>query len=282
VLALELAEHVLLSDARAEKGLGIRAKGEDPRALISGQQSIHGARRCKLEAGCRSARSPSDRSRVRPPSVRRPFGVRSRPQISSASPRRPPLARDSLERSSNIMPKPRFTIMQRLTRSDYERILLDENADHVDRSKAIYYVAADHLEQYEPQIARMLDHDSAFLREEAVQALLAHWHRAMFVDKALHMLAHDPSPIPRRGAAFALGAYVLATGAHREVILPALARTVRYERDKIVVTEAYRALLRILVPERKIVLPDPIHRDRHVDWKLINPYLERSRRDSEA
>jgi hypothetical protein len=167
-------------------------------------------------------------------------------------------------------------ITRRKSTPDHDRLLGDERADPVDRVEAMRCIAADRLMHLEPQVAELLEHANDMLREQAISTLVMQWQLANYVPVALRMLTGDPSPSARGRAANVLAEFVRYTALEKDTIVAALIHALKNDPHEYVYTDAYHGLVRILAPERKSsTLPDPIDRERDIDWTLLAPYSAR-------
>src|SRR5687768_9092471 len=94
-----------------------------------------------------------------------------------------------------------------MTRSKFtpelERILLDPNANPVDRGNAIWCMEVDGVQRHEELIVSLIDDPAPDLRAHSLVILLR-WGRYAYVSLALDRLAHDPELLVRSLAASAL------------------------------------------------------------------------------
>lgn len=118
-----------------------------------------------------------------------------------------------------------------------------------------------------------LNGENAFLREEALVALLTRLHLEAYVSVALGWLDRDSvDPFAASAAAHALGGFVLATGCLRQQVCSALAQAVQRSDNPDVQRAAYLGVLAAL-GEPVAPIPSDFDRSRDVDWIRLQEFL---------
>jgi HEAT repeats len=114
--------------------------------------------------------------------------------------------------------------------------------DPDDLLDALYRVGREPVPELRNAIARLLDHDDAEVREEALRILLTRWKDAELRPRAFEVLQSDPEPIVQSAAAVAIAA--TASDASRAADTRMLLNVLRDEgRDGEVRGAAYDALV---------------------------------------
>jgi len=159
-----------------------------------------------------------------------------------------------------------------------EKLIYDESADMVDRDSAIFRLAVDGYEEMQPFLENLLNHSQYMLRSRAIKVLLGGWGLSKYFDKAVEMLHSDPDYSVRSGACFALSQYAsnFEDGRkRRDNIISQLIRRLLEESDVAVQESCYDELLRIIEGKRFHSKNYEFNRNKDVDWKLFQPYLEK-------
>jgi HEAT repeat protein len=101
-------------------------------------------------------------------------------------------------------------------------------------------LGSEHYAPGVPALIRLLDHDDAIVRYNAVMSLAFEFHHKPVADRLLAMLADDPDDDCRGVAAGALGSLFQNSRDHR--ILAALGRAALSDPEEYVRSSAYKSL----------------------------------------
>ncbi|MBK8252197.1 MAG: HEAT repeat domain-containing protein [Polyangiaceae bacterium] len=161
------------------------------------------------------------------------------------------------------------------------KLLLDSTADPDDRVRALSRVGADHLVEYEPLVATLLDHEDSILRGKAASVLLGLWQRTKYDERIVEMLLTDPDWGARHSAASAISTYLRfpnepddLTNERRTKLLKALVRSITEDEEQLTQANSYRCFIKCVAPDREEPFRTEFDRERDVDWELVTPYLE--------
>lgn len=149
----------------------------------------------------------------------------------------------------------------------------DENLDPVERSSALARLRFDAVEDIRPLLVKLLKHKSFLLRRDAIVTLVGMRAEAEFLPIAARLLREDKDEGVRGGAAFALAQFVARTGEQKSFAIKELVAQLKREALPGVQEECYRALLKIVAPEKKLpTVAAAFKRERDVDWNLFRGF----------
>jgi hypothetical protein len=153
-----------------------------------------------------------------------------------------------------------------------ERLLLDTNADPIDRANALWCMRSDGVIGHEELVVSWLQEPEHSLRAEAHRTLL-HWGRAEWVPLSIERATTDPDDRVRRSLCFDFRDAVYDFPEFRTPLLRTLVHAVEHDAVEAVAETAYRSLRYILLELRDIEQSNPsFDRARDVDWALLAPY----------
>lgn len=170
-------------------------------------------------------------------------------------------------------------MIRRKSKDGDERLIHDEAAGVAERASAIFRLAVDDYKDMEPYLVELLKHKESLLREESVKVLLGGWGEEKHLDKAFQMLHHDSDYLVRSSTAFSLGEFVnrfVEKQSKRKSVLIELIKQLQDDENSFVQRQCYQSALEIIQGKRVgIKVPDDFDSKLHVDWKLLDPYLEK-------
>lgn len=154
-------------------------------------------------------------------------------------------------------------------------MLMDENADPVERSSAIARLAVDGFDYFELTLATLLNHSNSILRGEAIKVLLGAWQKPKYFDRAIQMLLNDPEKGARSDAAHALSAYARRSGKMRDEVIKVLLESLLQD-NKGIQEIYYIELLSLLNVSGSYDYPSRrFNHNQDVNWELLKPYIEK-------
>ena len=162
-----------------------------------------------------------------------------------------------------------------------ESILIDETADSPDRLSSMQKLAFDGFgKQIHPILDKWLNHSEFILRDGAISMLLGNWGHRKYVDKAIEMMHQDEDWSVRIGAARALKKFCMdfiEGKSYEDQIIKELLLALIQDQDVFVQKTAYQELRSVINDESRTFYDEKDYFDKEVDvdWKRLQPYLDR-------
>jgi hypothetical protein len=165
--------------------------------------------------------------------------------------------------------------------SEDEIILVNENADPIERSSAAKKLLSDgYGEIVIPVLEKWFDSPEFALREDAVSLLLASLGHEKHLNKGILMLHSDKSWSVRSDAARGIGAFCVdffEGEKYEEQIIKELIVALIKDDEEFVQQECYKWLKIIINKEKQRFgdEKDSFNLQTDVDWNLLQPYLSK-------
>lgn len=156
--------------------------------------------------------------------------------------------------------------------------LLDPSVDSVERIAALSRLVSDQRREFEPFIAKLLVNPEPVIRAKSILSLVGRWQIENYVGAAVQMLTDDPDELARSNAAQALSMFAGTDKAREQdrlLILRALTRLIKSDKNEDVQEAAYEAILQLLKRPANEYFHERRSFDskKDVNWELLSPYL---------
>lgn len=160
-----------------------------------------------------------------------------------------------------------------------EIMLLNENASPPDRVNSMKKLASDGFgDKVHPVLDDWLSHSHFLLRDAAVSMLLISWGQQKYLGKVIEMLHNDTDWSVRGTAATALSNFskeYVEGKKYEEQIIKELLISLLNDEDEFVQRDSYKGLYKLIKGERERSDENEFTRNQDVDWKMLQPYLEK-------